>query len=182
VIRVNLPKYSGRQITVGRPRPAHRLAGRNGSSVSVGQLYQPRARSNTPLRGGSRLRRRHRFAALRRLTDLNEGSKAYRHLDRPNRSPARSTPRSPIVESVVFRRAALFHRRRRAPGTAIPLSEIGTDPQHVRPWRQVAAERMNPSLVSSPEHSEWKDPRCYVVETVVGVWLLGRAANVLLLR
>lgn len=59
-------------------------------------------------------------------------------------------------------------------GTAIPLEEIGTDPEHVRTWTQRAADRMN--LVTHAlgvRNAEMQAAQGYVAKSLVGVWLLG---------
>jgi hypothetical protein len=60
-------------------------------------------------------------------------------------------------------------------GTAIPLSEIGTDPQHVLAWRQSDANRMNTVVRSlGAEHADVQGAQGgYVAKPLVGVWLLG---------
>ena len=60
-------------------------------------------------------------------------------------------------------------------GTAIPLSEIGTDPRHVLAWRQVDADRMNTIVrLLGAEHSDVEGAQGgYVAKPLVGVWLLG---------
>jgi mono/diheme cytochrome c family protein len=60
-------------------------------------------------------------------------------------------------------------------GTAIPLQELGTDPEHVLAWRQVNAERMN-FVVSAlgAEHADVEGAQGgYVARPLVGLWLLG---------
>jgi mono/diheme cytochrome c family protein len=59
-------------------------------------------------------------------------------------------------------------------GTAIPLDEIGTDPEHVRTWTQRDADRMN--LVTGAlgmRNAELQGAQGYVARPLVGVWLLG---------
>jgi mono/diheme cytochrome c family protein len=60
-------------------------------------------------------------------------------------------------------------------GTAIPLSEIGTDPEHVLAWRQVDADRMNFVVHAlGAEHAEVQGAQDgYVARPLVGTWLLG---------
>lgn len=60
-------------------------------------------------------------------------------------------------------------------GTAIPLSEIGTDPEHVLAWRQHDADRMNTVIrVLGAEHADVEGAQGgYVAKPLIGVWLLG---------
>jgi mono/diheme cytochrome c family protein len=60
-------------------------------------------------------------------------------------------------------------------GTAIPLGEIGTDPEHVLAWQQVNAERMNVVVrLLGAEHAEVEGAQGgYVAKPLVGLWLLG---------
>jgi mono/diheme cytochrome c family protein len=60
-------------------------------------------------------------------------------------------------------------------GTAIPLAEIGTDPEHVLAWRQEDAGRMNTVIsVLGAEHADVEGAQGgYVAKPLVGVWLLG---------
>ncbi len=60
-------------------------------------------------------------------------------------------------------------------GTAIPLAELGTDPEHVPGWQQQNADRMN--LVVRTLGAENADVEGaqggYVARPLVGLWLLG---------
>jgi mono/diheme cytochrome c family protein len=59
-------------------------------------------------------------------------------------------------------------------GTAIPLAEIGTDPERVRTWTQRDADRMN--LVTGAlgmRNAELQGAQGYVAQPLVGIWLLG---------
>ena len=60
-------------------------------------------------------------------------------------------------------------------GTAIPLAEAGTDPEHVLAWRQENADRMN--LVVRTLGARRADVQGaqagYVARPLVGLWLLG---------
>jgi mono/diheme cytochrome c family protein len=60
-------------------------------------------------------------------------------------------------------------------GTAIPLSELGTDPQHVLAWQQVNADRMNVVVRTlGAEHADVEGAQGgYVAKPLVGLWLLG---------
>jgi mono/diheme cytochrome c family protein len=60
-------------------------------------------------------------------------------------------------------------------GTAIPLDEIGTDPEHVRAWRQKNADRMNTVVrLLGAEHADVQGTQNgYVAKPLVGLWLLG---------
>jgi len=60
-------------------------------------------------------------------------------------------------------------------GTAIPLHEIGTDPEHVLAWRQRDADRMNTVIrLLGAEHADVEGAQGgYVARPLVGVWLLG---------
>jgi mono/diheme cytochrome c family protein len=60
-------------------------------------------------------------------------------------------------------------------GTAIPLSEIGTDPEHVLAWRQPNADRMNAvvRLLGASNADIQGAQGGYVAKPLVGVWLLG---------
>src|SRR6185312_10620346 len=60
-------------------------------------------------------------------------------------------------------------------GTAIPLDEIGTDPEHVLAWRQENADRMNKvvSLLGASNADVQGAQDGYVARSLVGVWLLG---------
>ncbi|HET6519666.1 MAG TPA: cytochrome c [Geminicoccaceae bacterium] len=88
----------------------------------------------------------------------------------------------PIDRALAARGAGLFRTRCgvcHAPGgarlgTAIPLAEIGTDPEHVRTWSQANADRMN--LVTRTlgvRDAELQAAQGYVARPLVGVWLLG---------
>ena len=60
-------------------------------------------------------------------------------------------------------------------GTAIPLAEIGTDPEHVLAWRQEDADRMNAvvrTLGAQRANVEGAQGG-YVARPLVGLWLLG---------
>jgi mono/diheme cytochrome c family protein len=59
-------------------------------------------------------------------------------------------------------------------GTAIPLDEIGTDPEHVRTWTQRDADRMNEvTALLGMRASPLQGAQGYVARPLVGVWLLG---------
>jgi Cytochrome C oxidase, cbb3-type, subunit III len=60
-------------------------------------------------------------------------------------------------------------------GTAIPLSELGTDPEHVLAWQQANADRMNVVVrLLGAEHADVEGAQGgYVAKPLVGVWLLG---------
>ena len=60
-------------------------------------------------------------------------------------------------------------------GTAIPLAEIGTDPEHVLAWRQQNADRMNAVVRTlGARRSDIQGAQDgYVARPLVGVWLLG---------
>ncbi|HEX3860216.1 MAG TPA: hypothetical protein VHY35_00815 [Stellaceae bacterium] len=60
-------------------------------------------------------------------------------------------------------------------GRAIPLAEIGTDPEHVRAWRQHDADRMNAVTAAlGASHAEVEGAQGgYVARPLVGLWLLG---------
>ena len=60
-------------------------------------------------------------------------------------------------------------------GTAIPLAEIGTDPEHVLAWRQRNADRMNKvvHLLGASDADVQGAQDGYVARPLVGVWLLG---------
>ncbi len=60
-------------------------------------------------------------------------------------------------------------------GTAIPLPEIGTDPEHVLAWRQRNADRMNKvvRLLGASNADVQGAQDGYVARPLVGVWLLG---------
>lgn len=60
-------------------------------------------------------------------------------------------------------------------GTAIPVTELGTDPQHVLAWRQENADRMNVVVrLLGAEHAEVQGAQDgYVAKPLVGLWLLG---------
>jgi len=60
-------------------------------------------------------------------------------------------------------------------GTAIPLAEIGTDPEHVLAWRQHNADRMNTvvRLLGADNAVIQGAQDGYVAKPLVGVWLLG---------
>jgi mono/diheme cytochrome c family protein len=60
-------------------------------------------------------------------------------------------------------------------GTAIPLAEIGTDPEHVLAWRQQNADRMNAvvRLLGASNADVQGAQDGYVARPLVGVWLLG---------
>jgi mono/diheme cytochrome c family protein len=58
-------------------------------------------------------------------------------------------------------------------GSAIPLEEIGTDPEHVLTWRDKDAVRMNRvTRVLGIERAEMQAAKGYVAKPLVGVWLL----------
>jgi len=63
----------------------------------------------------------------------------------------------------------------RRTGTAIPLAEIGTDPQHVLAWRQQDADRMNAvvRLLGARRSDVQGAQGGYVARPLVGLWLLG---------
>jgi mono/diheme cytochrome c family protein len=76
--------------------------------------------------------------------------------------------------------AALFSRHCAAchagarTGTAIPLAEIGTDPEHVRAWREDDARRMKQaSAALGVKEPPLQASMGYVAKPLVGVWLLG---------
>ncbi len=58
-------------------------------------------------------------------------------------------------------------------GAAIPLAEIGTDPEHVKTWTQPDADRMN-GLTGflGIENATMQAAQGYVARPLVGVWLL----------
>ena len=58
-------------------------------------------------------------------------------------------------------------------GTAIPLAEIGTDPEHVLTFSQANADRMNglTRLLGAPK-AELQGAQGYVARPLLGVWLL----------
>ena len=60
-------------------------------------------------------------------------------------------------------------------GTAIPLAEIGTDPEHVLAWQQPNADRMNAvvRLLGAANADIQGAQDGYVAKPLVGVWLLG---------
>ena len=60
-------------------------------------------------------------------------------------------------------------------GTAIPLAEIGTDPEHVLAWRQHNADRMNTvvRLLGAANADIQGAQDGYLAKPLVGVWLLG---------
>ncbi|MGE0260109.1 MAG: hypothetical protein AB7H71_06345 [Alphaproteobacteria bacterium] len=60
-------------------------------------------------------------------------------------------------------------------GTAIPLDEIGTDPEHVLAWQQRNADRMNKivRLLGASNADVQGAQDGYVARPLVGVWLLG---------
>jgi mono/diheme cytochrome c family protein len=60
-------------------------------------------------------------------------------------------------------------------GTAIPLAELGTDPEHVLAWRQENAERMNLVVHTlGARRAEIQGAQGgYVARPLVGLWLLG---------
>ncbi len=58
-------------------------------------------------------------------------------------------------------------------GTAIPLEEIKTDPEHVRTWTQADAERMNRLTATlGADGSDLQGAQGYVAKPLAGVWLL----------
>jgi mono/diheme cytochrome c family protein len=88
----------------------------------------------------------------------------------------------PIDKTLAERGAALFaehcgacHAKGGARlGTAIPIEEIGTDPEHVRTWRQNNAERMNVvTRLLGARHAEMEAAQGYVARPLTGAWLLG---------
>jgi hypothetical protein len=60
-------------------------------------------------------------------------------------------------------------------GAAIPLSEAGTDPEHVLAWQQANADRMNFVVhLLGADHAEVEGAQGgYVAKPLVGLWLLG---------
>jgi mono/diheme cytochrome c family protein len=60
-------------------------------------------------------------------------------------------------------------------GTAIPLAEIGTDPEHALAWTQRDADRMNVVMRAlGASHADVEGAQGgYVTRPLVGVWLLG---------
>jgi mono/diheme cytochrome c family protein len=60
-------------------------------------------------------------------------------------------------------------------GSAIPLGEIGTDPEHVLGWNQANADRMNAVVrVLGAANSDVEGAQGgYVARPLVGLWLLG---------
>ncbi len=60
-------------------------------------------------------------------------------------------------------------------GTAIPLADIGTDPEHVRTFTQGHADRMNrvTGLLGLQDATMQGTQGGYVAKPLVGVWLLG---------
>jgi mono/diheme cytochrome c family protein len=59
-------------------------------------------------------------------------------------------------------------------GTAIPLTEIGTDPERARTWTDADARRMNLLTASlGMAGAELQGAQGYVAKPLVGVWLLG---------
>ncbi|HYM72682.1 MAG TPA: cytochrome c [Stellaceae bacterium] len=89
----------------------------------------------------------------------------------------------PIDESLIDRGKAVYAERCAAchveggarTGTAIPLAELGTDPEHVLAWRQRDADRMNFVVGAlGARHAEVEGAQGgYVARPLVGVWLLG---------
>jgi mono/diheme cytochrome c family protein len=79
-------------------------------------------------------------------------------------------------KAIFAARCALCHAEGGArTGTAIPLREIGTDPEHVRAWRRVDADRMNAVVRAlGAEHADIEGAQDgYVARPLVGTWLLG---------
>jgi mono/diheme cytochrome c family protein len=59
-------------------------------------------------------------------------------------------------------------------GTAIPLQDIGTDPEHVKTWSQRDADRMNTvTRTLGVRGAEMQAAQGYVAKPLIGVWLLG---------
>jgi uncharacterized membrane protein YedE/YeeE len=59
-------------------------------------------------------------------------------------------------------------------GKAIPVAEIGTDPEHVNTWRQPDADRMNwITRLLGASSAEMQGAQGYVARPLVGLWLLG---------
>lgn len=88
----------------------------------------------------------------------------------------------PIDEVLAARGAQLFeahcggcHRPGGArTGAAIPLDEIGADPEHVLTWREEDAARMNRvTRALGLDGAELQAAQGYVARPLVGVWLLG---------
>ncbi len=76
--------------------------------------------------------------------------------------------------SVFSAHCARCHARNRArTGTAIPLEEVGTDPEHVQTWQPQHAARMN-TLTGAlgMRNAELQGAQGYVARPLVGVWLL----------
>jgi len=89
----------------------------------------------------------------------------------------------PIDESRIERGKALYAERCAAChaeggariGTAIPLAELGTDPEHVIAWQQRNADRMNfvVSALGAGRAEIQGAQDGYVARPLVGTWLLG---------
>ena len=59
-------------------------------------------------------------------------------------------------------------------GTAIPIDEIQTDPEHLRTWTQRDADRMNRlTRTLGMRGAELQGAQGYVAKPLLGVWLLG---------
>jgi len=79
-------------------------------------------------------------------------------------------------KAVYAERCAMCHTEGGArTGTAIPLTELGTDPEHVLAWQQHDAERMNfvTSALGARRAEVQGAQGGYVARPLVGVWLLG---------
>jgi hypothetical protein len=88
----------------------------------------------------------------------------------------------PIDDALATRGRAVFagqcascHAKEGArTGTAIPLEEIGTDPEHVRTFTQANADRMNrvTGLLGLRDAKMQGTQGGYVAKPLVGIWLL----------
>jgi mono/diheme cytochrome c family protein len=59
-------------------------------------------------------------------------------------------------------------------GTAIPIDEIQTDPEHLRTWTQRNADRMNRVIAAlGVREAELQGAQGYIAKPLIGIWLLG---------
>jgi mono/diheme cytochrome c family protein len=111
-----------------------------------------------------------------KFRDRNEWIVAFlRTLPAPKYPGTIDPTRSARGQAIYTARCAACHAGGGArTGTAIPLAEIGTDPEHVRAWTDADAVRMNRLTASlGMAGAELQGAQGYVAKPLVGVWLLG---------
>jgi mono/diheme cytochrome c family protein len=98
-----------------------------------------------------------------------------RTLPAPKYPGAIDQTRAAHGQTIYAARCAACHAKGGArTGTAISLTDIGTDPEHVRTWTDADARQMNRLTGAlGMDGAELQAAQGYVAKPLVGVWLLG---------